>query len=91
MYSTSVLPASIVTVSPFDRVTVNGRSSAWLTFTVKEGCWSSVTFPLLTMLTVTASMLSLMTVEAGVGFGVSCSKLPPVAFSMVTLTVEPLL
>ncbi|MNT19588.1 hypothetical protein D3C72_1548530 [compost metagenome] len=46
---------------------------------------------MLTMLTVTVSILSLITVEAGVGFGVSCSKLPPVALSMVTLTVEPLL
>ncbi|MNE11786.1 hypothetical protein D3C80_1045580 [compost metagenome] len=38
LYSTSVLPASMVTVSPFDSVTVSGRSSAWLTFTVKDGC-----------------------------------------------------
>ncbi|MNH47251.1 hypothetical protein D3C79_1103970 [compost metagenome] len=51
----------------------------------------SVTDGLAVRVAVVVSTESLMVVCAGVGFGVSCSKLPPVALSMVTLTVEPLL
>ncbi|MNH47633.1 hypothetical protein D3C79_1109780 [compost metagenome] len=51
----------------------------------------SVTLGEAVRVAVVVSTESLIVVWAGVGFGVSCSKLPPVAFSMVTLTVEPLL
>ncbi|MNE57877.1 hypothetical protein D3C80_1528670 [compost metagenome] len=51
----------------------------------------SVTDGLAVRVAVVASTESLITVSAGAGFGVSCSKLPPVALSIVTLTVEPLL
>ncbi|MNJ72535.1 hypothetical protein D3C77_691930 [compost metagenome] len=51
----------------------------------------SVTEGFAVRVAVVTSTESLIVVCAGVGFGVSCSKLPPVAPVMVVLTVEPLL
>ncbi|EST14928.1 hypothetical protein EDP1_4198 [Pseudomonas putida S610] len=51
----------------------------------------SVTEGLAVRVAVVVSIESLIVVTAAAGLGVNCSKLPPVALSMVTLTVEPLL
>ncbi|MNO04704.1 hypothetical protein D3C81_2258270 [compost metagenome] len=51
----------------------------------------SVTDGLAVRVAVVLSTESLIVVSAGAEFGVSCSKLPPVAPVIVVLTVEPLL
>ncbi|MNC73395.1 hypothetical protein D3C75_1245840 [compost metagenome] len=51
----------------------------------------SVTLGEAVSVAVVVSTESRITVSAGAGFGVSCSKLPPVALVMVVLTVLPLL